>query len=64
MAQKLVYLRWHEGDDPAVYSAVHASLEGALEQAAAEPNKKFLGVFDGSGEDAKKLATVKGASNG
>ena len=61
MAKGVVYLRWHDGE--LVVQAAHTDVAAAQAQAAAE-DKYYLGVFDGPGEDAKKLATVKGASNG
>jgi hypothetical protein len=58
----LVYLKWMSGDgeSAAVEKAPHASVKDAQAQAAAE-GKTFLGIFDGPGHDAKKIADAKGA---
>jgi len=58
----VVYLRWQEGEQ--TFQAVHENVKGAQAQAAVEGNRAFLGIYDGPHEDAKKLADVKGASNG
>lgn len=57
-----VYLKWLDGDgeDASVVKAAHSDIKGAQAQAASEA-KKFLGIFDGPGHDAKKLADAKGA---
>jgi len=60
MAKQFVWLKWVEDEEGTVFKAVHVDVDAALEQAAAE-QKDYLGVFDGPDEDAKKLATVKGA---
>lgn len=56
-----VWLKWLDGGQ--VIKASHASTKDAQSQAAAEA-KTFLGVFDGPGDDAKKLADAKGANDG
>lgn len=58
----LVYLKWLDGDgeNADVHKAPHSDVKSAQAQAAAE-GKKFLGVFDGPGHDAKKIADAKGA---
>lgn len=62
MSENVVWLKWlsDDGDNPDVHKAPHASVKDAQAQAAAE-GKSFLGVFDGPGHDAKKLADAKGA---
>jgi len=62
VANEVVYLKWLEGDaeDADVHKAPHASVKDAQAQAAAE-GKSFLGVFDGPGHGAKKIADAKGA---
>ncbi len=53
-----VWLKWLDGG--IVIKAAHSDVKSALSQAA-EESRPFLGVFDGPGDDAKKLSDAKGA---
>lgn len=55
-----VWLKWIDGG--IVVKAAHSDIEGAKAQAASEA-KTFLGVYDGEGDDAKKIADVKGRND-
>lgn len=60
----VVYLKWMEGEgaEAVVFQAVHLNLKDAQSQAAAE-GKRYLGVFDGPGPDAKKLGDAGGSGS-
>jgi hypothetical protein len=58
----VVYLKWMEGAgaDALVFKSAHLNVKDAQSQADAE-SKNYLGVFDGLGPDAKKLADAGGS---
>jgi len=60
MAAEGVWLKWIESGQ--VFKACHVNTKDAQSQAAAEPQKNYLGVFDGPEDDSKKLAEAGGSS--